>query len=90
MGSNLETSVEVSSDDFSPFERVVITANGNLQRIMSAYYGAPVSVRIIRCNEISPRVFDREVELIVGEKVFCTAVGKVIYKTFFFYTSLQN
>jgi hypothetical protein len=24
---------------FTPMERVVLTANGNLQRIMSAYYG---------------------------------------------------
>jgi hypothetical protein len=37
---------------FTPLERIIITANGNLQRIMSAYYGAPVIVNILKCDPI--------------------------------------
>ena len=35
---------------FTPLERIIITANGNLQRIMSAYYGAPVVVNVLKCD----------------------------------------
>jgi len=78
----LETHVMVSSgDDFSPMERIVLTANGNLQRIMSAYYGTSVSVEVKRCEKIEQRLYDREVDLVIGhgseKKVFCTAVGKI-------------
>jgi len=47
-----ETNVVVYGS-FTPFERIIITANGNLQRIMSAYYGAPVTVNIIKSNPIT-------------------------------------
>lgn len=36
---------------FSPFERMIIQANGNLQRILSAYYNVPSHVKIIK-NEV--------------------------------------
>jgi len=35
---------------FSPMERIALTANGNLQRILSSYYDAPVCVRVDRCS----------------------------------------
>lgn len=85
-----ETHITVGGDTFSPLERVVLTANGNLQRIMSAYYGAPVSVRVRHCNRVdsviagegatveqSFGVYDREVDLVMGGHVFCTAVGRI-------------
>lgn len=65
---------------FTPMERVVLTANGNLQRIMSAYYGAPVSVDVKKCNKVNSSydmLYDREVDLIMGGQVFCTAVGRI-------------
>ena len=31
---------------FSPLQRVALTANGNLQRLVSSFYDAPVSVRV--------------------------------------------
>jgi len=60
-------------------ERVVLTANGNLQRIMSAYYGSPVTVRVKKCQKVenSSMLYDREVDLVSGGRVFCTAVGKI-------------
>lgn len=73
---NFETDIQVCGN-FSSLERVVITANGNLQRIMSAYYGAPVTVKINKCIKVSADVFDREVELMVDGRSFCTATGKV-------------
>lgn len=74
---NFETDVQIQGE-FSPFERVILTANGNLQRIMSAYYGAPVHVKINKCVRVDSQIFDREVDLHVGEYAFCRAMGKVI------------
>ena len=75
-----ETSIVVGGQ-FTPMERVVLTANGNLQRIMSAYYGSPVTVGVRRCEKVHDEkikmLYDREVELLVGGKVFCTAVGRI-------------
>eukprot|EP00804_Cyclotella_cryptica_P019987 CCRYP_007869-RC/>CCRYP_007869-RC protein AED:0.02 eAED:0.02 QI:2232/1/1/1/0.66/0.25/4/1921/317 len=34
---------------FSPMERIALTANGNLQRIFSSYYDAPVHVHVDSC-----------------------------------------
>ncbi|KAJ1628795.1 hypothetical protein T492DRAFT_874525 [Pavlovales sp. CCMP2436] len=36
------------SPGFDPDERIVLMANGNLQRLMSSYYNATVSVAILR------------------------------------------
>ena len=73
---NFETDIQIHGE-FSPFERVILTANGNLQRIMSAYYGAPVHVKINKCNRVGDETFDREVDIYVGEYAFCRAMGKV-------------
>eukprot|EP01038_Epipyxis_sp_PR26KG_P008889 gene8889-11988_t len=63
---------------FTPMERIVLSANGNLQRILSAYYGAPINVVIRKCDEVEPSVFDREVDLVMSNQVICTAKGKII------------
>ncbi|TPX74087.1 hypothetical protein CcCBS67573_g04637 [Chytriomyces confervae] len=83
------TSISVS-EEFGPLERVLITANGNVQRIISAYYNAPVSVDIIRNTPIasSPTsisgnevgalaAFDREVHIRCKGQVFCKAYSHV-------------
>mmetsp|Transcript_16657 Transcript_16657/g.25236 ORF Transcript_16657/g.25236 Transcript_16657/m.25236 type:complete len:372 (+) Transcript_16657:30-1145(+) len=36
--------------NFSPMERIALTSNGNLQRIFSSYYDAPVHVHIDFCE----------------------------------------
>jgi len=74
-----ETHVSVGGS-FTPMERVVLTANGNLQRLMSAYYGAPVTVSVNRCEKVVQEgklVYDREVDLLMDNQVFCSAVGKI-------------
>jgi len=74
-----ETTVLVGGS-FTPMERIVLSANGNLQRVMSAYYGAPVTVIVKRCDKLdvpNKALYDREVDLVMGGQVFCTAVGRI-------------
>lgn len=35
--------------NFTPMERIALTANGNLQRIFSSYYDAPIHVHVDSC-----------------------------------------
>ena len=35
---------------FTPMERIALTANGNLQRIFSSYYDAPIHVHVDSCT----------------------------------------
>jgi len=71
-----ETSVTIAGS-FTPMERVVLSANGNLQRIMSAYYDAPVLVQVVKSEPRGITDFEREVNLMMDNKVFCTAIGQI-------------
>ncbi|KAJ3284855.1 hypothetical protein HDU79_007821 [Rhizoclosmatium sp. JEL0117] len=86
-----ETSVSLP-DDYSPLERILLTANGNVQRILSAFYNSPVTVKIIKNERTVPEKnavgttsssgtilaeFDRHVELICANQVLCTATSTV-------------
>ena len=57
----------------SPLERIALTANGNLQRIFSSYYDAPVHVHVDYCqkrtDDCSVNTWERRVMLIVHSKV---------------------
>ncbi|OZJ05833.1 hypothetical protein BZG36_00908 [Bifiguratus adelaidae] len=44
--SQRETSLRLP-DDFGGLERMLLTANGNLQRLLSAYFNAPISVNVL-------------------------------------------
>jgi len=68
-------------ESFSPLERVALSAEGDLQRIISSYHNSAVTVRIKRCLEIEPGVFDREVDLSVMGHVFCTATSSLSART---------
>eukprot|EP00123_Amoebidium_parasiticum_P000887 comp11806_c0_seq1/m.6418 comp11806_c0_seq1/g.6418 ORF comp11806_c0_seq1/g.6418 comp11806_c0_seq1/m.6418 type:complete len:106 (-) comp11806_c0_seq1:315-632(-) len=57
-------------EDFTPLERVILTANGNLQRVMSSYYNAKVDVHIVYNRPKGSGLYDRQVELLVFGKVF--------------------
>ncbi len=56
---------------FTPLERIAVSAEGDLQRIVASYYNAAVAVAIRRCEEVEPGLFDREVDLSVlgGQQV---------------------
>jgi hypothetical protein len=55
----------------------VLTANGNLTRIIAAFYDSPATVHLQRTREIAPGVFRRWLELKVRGKVFCSVVNTV-------------
>ena len=67
---------------FSPLERILLTANGNLQRIVSAYHNLEVKVNVIYNLEVpdSPGVFLRQVTLSLSDTAvpFCRATSKVV------------
>ncbi|CAJ1946386.1 unnamed protein product [Cylindrotheca closterium] len=62
-----------------PMDRIAVTANGNLQRIVSSYYDAPVEVTLKHCNQIDGLEggWDRRVDLSVFDQVFCQADSTV-------------
>lgn len=66
---------------FTGLERIVLSANGNLQRLMSAYYNSPVSVEIIKNDRVGQTsIFEREVNLTCFGKAFCNAKSTVTIK----------
>jgi hypothetical protein len=78
-GHNTFTSIHtringnVSNTKFNGMERILLTANGNLQRTVSAFYDTPVNVDILQnsrqCNDKDlPAKFNRKVELSVTSK----------------------
>eukprot|EP00536_Pseudo-nitzschia_multiseries_P017906 jgi/Psemu1/315171/fgenesh1_kg.1918_\ len=73
----------------NPLDRMAVTANGNLQRLFSSYYDAPVVVEMVHCTRRrqqqtingnrDPAVWDRRVLLkIFGNQTFCTADSVVL------------
>ncbi|KAI9332840.1 hypothetical protein BDR26DRAFT_869023, partial [Obelidium mucronatum] len=77
-------------DGYSSLERILLTANGNVQRILSAFYNAPISVKIIKNERKIPAKapitaadnailaeYDRHVELLCESQVLCTATSTV-------------
>ena len=67
----------IDLSEFTPLERIALTANGNLQRIISSYYNAAVEVDILRCERTGHSTYDREVTLSVAGTLFCKAVSRV-------------
>ncbi|KAF9304563.1 hypothetical protein BGZ74_001224 [Mortierella antarctica] len=76
-------------EGFSGFERMLLTANGNLQRLISAYFNMTVSVQILENTQVEltpdeePTVFarfQREVNLICNKKIVCNAKSQVLVK----------
>ena len=62
---------------FSPLQRVVLLANGNLQRLVSSFYDAPVTVNTRFNKRIEAGLYEREVELVVLETVFARCTSTV-------------
>jgi hypothetical protein len=51
ISGGLETTMDYLPN-FTPLERIAITATGNLQRIFSSYYNSPVTVSCVRNEEV--------------------------------------
>eukprot|EP00978_Attheya_sp_CCMP212_P008721 scaffold20478_cov52-Attheya_sp.AAC.4 len=83
-----------ASLQLTPLERIALTANGNLQRIYSSYYDAPVHVSVERSearttatsseeesiseSSSKSRTWDRVVHLSVFSQLFCTAESTIV------------
>ncbi|KAJ1644534.1 hypothetical protein J3B02_006454 [Coemansia erecta] len=84
--SQRETSCMLPAVFKNPVQRIMLMANGNLQRVLSAYYNMPVSVEVL-LNEPSdtrqlkerrlPVRFDRVINLVCNGTVVCTATSTV-------------
>ncbi|KAL6063923.1 Mu-NS [Balamuthia mandrillaris] len=66
-------------EGYNGLERIVLAANGNLQRIMSAYYNSKVTVQILKSERRAgeSNVYDRDVNLLCKGKIFCNAKSVV-------------
>ena len=65
------------ADEFTPLQRVVLSANGNLQRLISSYHNSPVSVRVRFNRRLSHGLYAREVTLSVFGTRFAVATSSV-------------
>jgi chorismate-pyruvate lyase len=80
-GGTLQRSFGLKAQGYlTPLERIALTANGNLQRIFSSYYDAPVHILVQRCERQQQQqphdeaaVWHRQVLLTVHSQIFCTA-----------------
>ena len=74
------------NNNLSPLDRIALTANGNLQRIFSSYYDAPVHVHVDRCERIEDE-YDNEmgVKSVWERQVTLSVFGEVrnYCRTFF-------
>lgn len=52
-------------------------ANGNLQRLFSSYYDAPVHVVVDTCDQTSRNTWNRVVHLTVFNEKICTATSRI-------------
>ncbi len=70
-GGTLQSKYGSKISNLSPLDRIALTANGNLQRIFSSYYDAPVQVHVEKCErkESSNSIWLRTVNLSVFGQV---------------------
>ena len=80
------TSLREKYGIYHPLDRIALTANGNLQRLVGSYYDSPVSVVLdsqTRVDSVatpeapyaSSHVWERAVHLTVFGQTFCTATS---------------
>ena len=50
-GGTLQSQFGHKISNLSPIDRIALTANGNMQRIVSSFYDAPVHVYVERCKQ---------------------------------------
>ncbi|KAJ2398667.1 hypothetical protein GGI23_003108 [Coemansia sp. RSA 2559] len=84
--SQRETSCMLPAVFKNPVQRIMLMANGNLQRVLSAYYNLPVSVEVL-LNEPEgswrpddsklPIRYYRDINLICNRTIVCSAQSTV-------------
>ena len=75
-GSHLAVDLSLSSA-FTPLQRIVLTANGNLQRILSAYHNRAVTVTVLRNERVKIGLWRRRVLIAVDGTPACVAASVV-------------
>ncbi|KAI8990269.1 hypothetical protein BDB01DRAFT_502234 [Pilobolus umbonatus] len=68
---------------FSPLERMILQATGNLQRLLSAYYNIPSHVKIIKNKSVAHHKYmkyERKIEMYFGDKLAYEAESILIVK----------
>jgi len=53
---------------FTPMQRLLLTANGNVERILSSYYNQPVQLLVMLNHRRDGAVYDRQVTLILDNR----------------------
>lgn len=62
---------------FPPLDRIILTANGNLQRIVSSFNNAPVQVNVLRNVQVATGKYNREVSITCAAQEFMVATSKI-------------
>ncbi|KAJ2773812.1 hypothetical protein IWQ57_001120 [Coemansia nantahalensis] len=84
--SQRETSCMLPAVFKNPVQRIMLMANGNLQRVLSAYYNLPVSVEVVYSEPETPMSakssrlplrYRRRINLVCNRAVVCTAQSTV-------------
>ncbi|KAJ2570906.1 hypothetical protein GGH95_004197 [Coemansia sp. RSA 1836] len=84
--SQRETSCMLPAVFKTPVQRIMLMANGNLQRVLSAYYNLPVSVEVLSNEPLEPwRLkerklpirYCRDINLVCNRTVVCSAQSTV-------------
>lgn len=79
-GTTVQTTVDDSEYSFTPFQRVLITANGNIQRLVSSYFNTAVDVVVGITKRTGFGTYERVVELKCHDKTFCVAKSEIVVK----------
>ena len=66
---------------FTPAQRVALTANGNLQRVLSAYHNERVTIRVLSHERESLGLWRRRVVLELADRPACVARSSVVART---------
>jgi hypothetical protein len=86
--NNASTSVELSCipEDTTGLERIMLAAQGDLQRLMSSFFARPIFIELVYANG-SPRLKpaspehpitqSRQVHLVCSSRIVCTATSNV-------------
>jgi len=66
-------------DGFTPLQRMLLTANGNVERIVASYYAAPVTTYVSLNHKREHCVYDRQIALLVFGQQFMSAKSTIFF-----------
>ncbi len=78
MGLQTHPPIQCDLSELSAWQRVLVTANGNLQVILSSAYNHPVHVLVLENKELKKREWHRIVQLLIRGRLLCTATTQAI------------